>query len=54
MLSTLIEYNLMFEIKCRIIVKQRKSNIEQLLSSKNRISNNLSNDNKIKREKRDK
>ncbi len=49
-----IKYNLMFEIKCRIIVEQQKSNVEQLLSNKNRILNNLSNNDEIKRERKNK
>ncbi len=44
----------MLKIKYRTIVEQQKSNIEQLLNSKNRVSNNLSNNNKIKREKKNK
>jgi len=44
----------MFKIKYQTIVEQQKSNVERLLSSKNRISNNLSNDNEIKRKERDK
>ncbi len=42
----------MFEIKCQVTIEQQKSSFEQLLNNKHRVSNNLSNDNKIKREKK--
>ncbi len=47
-----IEYNLILEIKYRAIVEQQKSNFEQLLSNKYRVSNNLSNNNKIERKRK--
>jgi len=49
-----IEYNLILKIKYRTIVKQQKSNVEQLLSSRNRVLSNLSNDDKIEKERRNK